>query len=111
MRLRSDIYAEALIRRANVAGAAAYLRRRGAAEAGAIFVCVDCLDGRQALFGPAPQNLADEDGLRRFVRMHAQDWVDGASVSERLAREQRFDSDLWIIDIEDRAGRVFFDLA
>ncbi len=64
MRLRADIFVAALIRRAQVAGAYATLRRRGASEAGAIFVRVDRLDGTSALFGPAPQSEIGEDGDR-----------------------------------------------
>ena len=56
MRLRSDIFVAALIRRAETQGAVAMLRRRGAAEAGAIFVKVDRLDGAAALYGPAAQS-------------------------------------------------------
>jgi hypothetical protein len=52
MRLRSDIFVSALIRRAEVQGAVAMLRRRGAAEAGAIFVKLDRLDGRRRLAPP-----------------------------------------------------------
>ncbi len=111
MRLRADIFVSALIRTAQAAGAAAYLRRRGAAEAGAIFVVVDCLDGRLALFGPAPQSEVADDGMRRFERLHADEWIDAARVQERLARETKFDSDLWIVDIEDRAGRDFLSPA
>jgi hypothetical protein len=32
-------------------------------------------------------------------------------VEERLAKEIRFDPDVWIIETEDRAGRHFLDLA
>jgi hypothetical protein len=32
-------------------------------------------------------------------------------VEERLTKEIRFDSDLWIIEIDDRQGRHFLDLA
>ena len=49
MRLRSDIFVSALIRLAETQGAVAMLRRRGAAEAGAIFVKVDRLAGAAAL--------------------------------------------------------------
>ncbi len=30
---------------------------------------------------------------------------------ERLAKEIRFDSDLWIVEIDDRDGRHLLDLA
>lgn len=111
MRLRADIWIAAHLRRCAVEGAYATLRRRGASEAGAIFVVVDRLDGRQALYGPAPQSAIDESGERRWVRLHEAEWIDGAQVSERLQRQMKFDPDLWILDIEDRAGRHFLDLA
>jgi hypothetical protein len=111
MRLRSDIFVAALIRRAETQGAVAMLRRRGAAEAGAIFVKLDRLDGRAALFGPAPQSEEPPEGVDRFfARMHAGEWIDPADAEDRLKREAAFDPDLWIVEIEDREGRAFFDL-
>jgi hypothetical protein len=115
VRLRADIFVAALIRRAAHEGAFAVLRRRGAAEAGAIFVKIDCLDGRAALFGPAPQTeLAEsvERGVDRvFTRVHRGEWVEPQEVERRLKREIDFDPDLWIVEIEDREGRAFLDLA
>lgn len=112
MRLRSDIFVSALIRRAEIEGAAAVLRRRGSAEAGAIFVKLDRLDGRAALFGPAPQSEDMPDGVDRlFARVHAQEWLDPVDAEARMKREVIFDPDLWIVEIEDRAGRTFLELA
>ncbi|MEF3368012.1 DUF1491 family protein [Methylocystis sp. 9N] len=112
MRLRSDIFVSALIRRAGVEGASAMLRRRGAAEAGAIFIKLDRLDGRAAVYGPAPQSEEPPPGVdRQFARLHPGDWLDPAEAEDRLKREIKFDSDLWIVEIEDRDGRVFVDLA
>jgi hypothetical protein len=104
VRLRSDIFVSAYIRRCQVENVPAVLRRRGAAEAGAIFVKVDRLDGTCALYGPAPQSALDEDAGRRFVRLHDTETIASAAAEERLARELRFDSDLWIVEAEDRAG-------
>lgn len=111
MRLRSDFWVSAHIRRLGVEGIPAVLRRRGSAEAGAIFVKVDRLDGTADLYGPAPQALfEDEDsGERRFSAV-----VSGGTpldAEERLNKEIRFDSDLWIVEIDDRQGRHFLELA
>ncbi len=112
MRLRSDIFVSALIRRAEVAGAVAMLRRRGAAEAGAIWVKVDRLDGHAALYGPASQSEEIAPGVARlFSRLHAAEWLEPAEIEARLVREIDFDPDLWIVEIEDRQGRAFIDLA
>ena len=110
MRLRSDLWVAAYLRRCNDEWASAYLRRRGAAEAGAIFVKIDRLDGQAALFGPAPQSLLGE-GERLFVQAHKEDWLAPASIEARLRRELEFDTDLWIVEVEDRQGRNFLDLA
>jgi hypothetical protein len=32
-----------------------------------------------------------------------------ADIEARLVREIRFDPDLWIVEVEDRAGRNFLD--
>jgi hypothetical protein len=112
MRLRSDIWVAAYFRRCAVEGAYAVLRRRGAAEAGAFFVRIDRLDGTAALFAPAPQTEVDAKGIERvWMRAHKQEWVDPLEVESRLTRELRFDPDIWIVEVEDRDGRSFLDLA
>ena len=111
MRLRSDIFVSAFIRRCGVEGVPAMLRKRGAAEAGAIFVKIDLLDGRCALYGPAPQTAFGEGDLeRRFVRLHADATIDIPAAEDRLAREMRFDPDLWIVEVEDRTGAHRLDV-
>jgi hypothetical protein len=111
MRLKSAIWVAAYIRRCNIEGAFACVRRRGAEEAGAIFVKVNRLDGTADLFGPAPQSLFEDarPSERLFVRCFTEQPVLESKVEERLAREIRFDPDVWIVEIEDRAGRHFLD--
>jgi hypothetical protein len=112
MRLRADIWVAAYIRRCATEGAAAVLRRRGAAEAGAIFVAVDRLDGTGALFAPAPQSEFAGRGIERlWARAHKEEWLERGELEKRIRREIDFDSDLWLVEVEDRAGRHWLDLA
>lgn len=114
MRLKSDIWVAAYLRRCGAEGVSVALRRRGAAEAGAIFIKIDRLDGRSALFGPAPQSAApdSERGVERvFARMHASEWIDDQEAEKRLLRELSFDPDIWIVEVEDREGQPRLDLA
>lgn len=108
-RLRSDFWVSAYLRRCGVEGVEAALRRRGAAEAGAIFVKVDCLDGTASLYGPAPQLFLDDTGERLFAPVLRD--VMPLEVEERVQRELRFDPDLWLVEVDDREGRHFLDLA
>lgn len=109
MRLRSDIWVAAYLRRCAHEGSYAVLRRRGAAEAGAIFVKIDRLDGFAALYGPAPQSELEPGQDRLFARLHREPWIDAAQAEKKLASQIRFDPDLWIVETEDRQGRCFFD--
>ena len=100
-RLRSDFWVSAYLRQRAVAGVVAVLRRRGAPEAGAIFIKVDRLDGTALLFGPAPPDLEAESPGRTFALMLE---ADPLAIEDRVARELRFDSDLWLVEVEDRSG-------
>ncbi|MEP9352131.1 DUF1491 family protein [Xanthobacter sp. KR7-65] len=112
MRLKSAIFVAALIRRAAVEGAYAVVVRRGAEEAGAIFVKVSRLDGTAALYGPAPQTAFDESypSDRKFSVV-VEAGRPEADADARIAREMKFDPDIFVVEIEDRAGRHFLDLA
>ena len=111
MRLRSDIWVSAYIRRCMLEGAFVVVRRRGAAEAGAIFVKLNRLDGTAELFGPAPQSAFEgtRPGDRLFTAPLGQQPLAEDKIEQDLSREIDFDPDVWIIDIEDRAGRHFLD--
>ena len=111
MRLKSAIWVSAYLRRCAAEGAYAVVRRRGAEEAGAVFVRIDRLDGTSDLFGPAPQTAFDEAHPvdRAFAQSLKQRPASNEDVESYLARQLRFDPDLWIVEVEDRAGRNFLD--
>ena len=99
-RLRSDIFAAALVRRVFARGDFAAVEVKGAEEAGAILVRQIFRDGRESLHAPAPQSLlAPEDRDSRLFETRL-DGVDAATVAGAIARERRFDGDLWVIAVE-----------
>jgi len=112
MRLKSALWVAAYLRRCQVEGTFAVVRRRGAEEAGAIFIRISRLDGTSDLFGPAPQSALNpgRGADRAFTPSFAKQPVEDATVESYLAREVKFDPDVWIVEVEDRAGRNFLDL-
>jgi hypothetical protein len=110
MRLKSGLWVDAYLRRVASAGGFAVLRRRGAAEGGAIFIKIDLMDGRARLIGPAPQadyGAGEAQSERRFAAVHAAETIDTAEAERRIAREVSFDPDLWLVEVEDRQGRDY----
>jgi hypothetical protein len=114
MRLKSNIWVSAYVRRCDVEGAFAAVRRKGAEEAGAIFVKINRLDGTAVLFGPAPQSaFGDERSAERLFTavLGGKEPAPEADIEAKLARELKFDPDIWIVEVEDRQGRNFLDAA
>ena len=109
LRVTSALWVSAYVRRVFVQGGLAATMRRGAEEAGAIFVIVDRLNGTVDLYGPAPQTAFDDERPRDrlFIRMeHA---AERPVALARLDKEMRFDPDLWLVEVEDREGRAFLE--
>ena len=103
IRLKSRIYVQALIRRCEIEGASAYVVRRGAEEAGAIFLKLNRLDGAITVLSPARR------GEERVWMRPLGESVDEARVSDYFVKQTRIDPDIWIVEIEDRQGRTFVD--
>ena len=99
MRVTSEIWISAAVRRAFSAGGFAAIARRGAAAAGAIMIVRRDRLGGAVLYGPAPQTFYDEarPDDRQFVVLTSQD---DAAVDARIEREARFDPDLWVVEFE-----------
>jgi hypothetical protein len=110
MRLKSEFWVKAYLRRAAVGGCPGVVVRHGHDEAGAIFIKVILRSGEVLLFGPAPAGLDGVDEERRFVSPFKGGGAQSdAVVDAKLAEEVRFDSDLWVVEIESQSGEHFLD--
>lgn len=103
-RLKAGIYVRAIIRRAEVAGAQAFVVRKGSEEAGALFLKIARLDGTSVVLSPARRG----EGELVWVKPLG-DAADDAKAAAYFEKQAKFDPDLWIVEIEDREGRAFVD--
>ncbi|HEV7308250.1 DUF1491 family protein [Ensifer sp.] len=108
MRLKSHIFVSSLLRRAFALGGYAAVLRKGAEDAGAIFIRQRTRLGTETLFAPAPQNFFDDEvDLGRKFEVRLRD-SEAERVDAALASEIRFDPDCWIVEIElDDRGDLF----
>ena len=105
MRVTTDFWVAALVKRVFGGGGFATVVKRGSSEAGAVFVIVrDRLGGAQ-LFGPAPQTSYDtaKPDERFFSRYELEN---EAALDARLDKERRFDPDIWVVEIEPGQAAV-----
>lgn len=101
MRLTSEFWVAALVKRVFSAGDYATVLHKGSPEAGAIYVLVRDRMGSISLYRPASQTSYDDE--RPFDRLFSpgrdMEWdaVDGW-----LEKERRFDPDIWVVELELR---------
>ncbi|NMD06930.1 MAG: DUF1491 family protein [Phyllobacteriaceae bacterium] len=102
-RLKTGLWVQAFLRARETQGHFGAVLKRGADEAGALYVVVNHLDGSHDLLAPAPGSAYDEQGERRFVKDFATPvpWND---ITLRMDKRKRADPDLWLIEVEDRGG-------
>lgn len=104
--LKTDFWASALIRRAEIGGAFAAVVRKGDADAGAVLVKVATLNGKARLYAPARRG---EAGERVWLDVSATLGDDERAIDAYVRRQADFDPDVWVIEIEDKAGRHFLE--
>ena len=103
IRLTADIWVSAYLTRLRLADIPAYVTQKGDATSGAVVVKVATLDGQARAF----QRSFD-------LGTDARVWVVLAEGTEvevdaLLSRQKARDRDLWVIELEDKAGRTLLD--
>jgi hypothetical protein len=109
MRINSDIWVKAYMRRCESGGASVYVVRRGDDVRGAVYIKVSRMDGTATLFGPAPSLAYGDAAERQWVRQHKDETRPERDIDQELARQIEFDNDIWIIEVEARGGQHFLD--
>ena len=107
-RLKTEIRVAAHLRRAQGAGAFATIVRRGDPDAGAVAVKLFIERGNARLYIQS----RDLDGAAIW-REPFGDVPQTEEIEQKidawLEKEARIDPDLWVVEIEDRAGRAFLE--
>ncbi len=101
-RLNAEFWVQAYLRRLDLANIPAFVVKRGDATAGAVLVKSNTLDGCAKLM----QRTYDASGARVWsILSEGQE----AEMDKLILSQRRFDSDLWVIEVEDRDGRTLLD--
>jgi hypothetical protein len=99
-RLTAGFWVAAYLARLGLANIPAYVTAKGDATAGAVIVKCATLDGQAQAYQRSFDMIT---GVRNWVTL-----VQGseADVDAVLARQRTHDPDLWVIEVESRAGHT-----
>ena len=101
-RLTADFWVRAYLNRLRLTDIPAFVVAKGDATAGAVLGKLNSLDG-QAKVSQRSFTIEGERGWLVLNEGSEQD------VDATIARQRQFDSDLWVIEVEDRDGRSLLD--
>ncbi|MGR3562855.1 MAG: DUF1491 family protein [Heliomarina sp.] len=102
-RLAAEFWVQAYLTRLRLNDIPAFVVARGDDTAGAVLVKLNTLDGQARAFQRSFDLMT---GARNWaVLTEGQE----PEVDAAIARQRGFDPDLWVIEVEDRAGRHLLD--
>jgi len=102
-RLTSEFWVQAYLARLRLMGIPAFVTSKGDLTAGAVLIKMNTLNGQAQAFQRSFDLMS---GARAWVSLAE---GDEAQVDAALARQIGFDPDVWVIEVEDRAGRHLLD--
>jgi hypothetical protein len=102
-RLTAEFWVQAYLARLRLADIPAFVVARGDPTSGAVLVKGNSLDGHALAY---QRSFDPMTGARNWMLL-----ADGPEpdVDASIARQRGFDRDLWVIEVEDRAGRTLLD--
>lgn len=109
LRLKSEIWVKAYLRRLSALDVWAAVSRRGDPDAGVIFVCVNLMNDCIRLFGPAFGGAHDEDGERRWSEVSPARTMTETDMADFLARQTSIDPDIWVVEVESASGDSYLE--
>lgn len=103
-RLTTDLWVMAHVRAAGAQGVTMTVVRKGDRGRGTVLLKINRLD---RTFTVLTQVRRDE--RLAWTRGTGNDPVDEAAADAYIDRRLRYDPDLWVVEVEDRQGRPWFD--
>lgn len=102
-RLTARFWVDAYLARLRIQNIPAFVVAHGDDTAGIVLVKLNTLDGHATVFTRSFDFLQDAHAWGPLISGSE------AEVDVSIARQRGFDSDLWIIEVEDREGRHLLD--
>lgn len=99
-KLKAGLWVKAQLRICDIQNLPAVVLKKGDADAGTILIRVERGQGRAILFTQA----RDGQGRLGWAQSSGAEPVEAAAADAAVARQIQRDPDLWVLEVEDRAG-------
>ena len=104
-RLKTDLWIQAQIRMCTVSNLSTYVIKRGDPDAGAIFLHLNKLNGKNFIYN----QIRTISGEIAWSQSSGERPLDENEAYDYLEKQKKYDPDLWILEIEDPDNKYKFD--
>lgn len=109
LRLKAEVWIKAYLRKLDVRNIWGAIVRKGDPDAGVIYVCVNRLDRRVSIYGPAIAGAYDADGERQWSIATRDEYLSEAEAAEFFWKQGAIDPDFWVVEVESPSGDAHLD--
>ena len=107
VRLKTKVWLHAFLHRCTLEGIYAAVVSSGDPDAGSILLKVNTLGGGCYVL----TRIQNPDGDRAWLRATGRDLVAENEADTYIQRQQTYDADLWVVEVESRTGVIPLDEA
>ena len=108
--LKTEIWALALIKRAEIGGASGFVIKKGDVDAGSVIIKISISRDEAKILVPSRNMNGDlifVDMTNQLKTKMREETTISRAIDEYIERRLKFDTDLWVVEIEDVKGRDF----
>lgn len=103
-RLRTVLWVEAQMILCSQRNQPVYVKKKGDPDAGVIFLRLNKLDGTNELF----TQIREIEGILHWLPVGNKGRLNDIETDEYLAKQETYDPDIWIIEVEDPKDKFCF---
>jgi GMP synthase (glutamine-hydrolysing) len=104
-RLKTALWVKACVRQGDIDGIAVTIVRKGDPDGGSVLVKLNRFEQGCMVLA----ETRDSTGARAWIQGTGASVVEEAVADAYIARNRKIDPDLWVIEVEDRDGRLPFE--
>ena len=110
--LKSELIIKSVTRIAQREGVPIFILKKGDFDSGIILIKIDLLNGKGRLLRRNLSYSLDKDkSFIEFIKLHDSIELVYSDLNKLVENEVRIDPDIWVVEIEDKKGRNFFEYA
>ena len=108
--LKTEIIIKSVTKIAQQDGIPVFVVKKGDPDSGIILIKIDLLNGKgQLIRRNYSYSLKKNKSVIEYIKLHKEIELEYPKLQKLIEKEIKIDTDAWVVEIEDKQGRNFFE--